>query len=119
MIFTSQKLVSFNFPFDTPVDSEYPTVDGQISIHVYLNALRQCLRTFAQKYAKRHNTRPLSYHDFAYFCFHTPYAKMVQKSFFTMLEHDCLEVKDDRHDQSFLQALFLKKDHKQQQTELI
>lgn len=33
------------------------------------------------------------YHDFSYMCFHTPYSKMVQKSFFTVLEHDILEQK--------------------------
>ena len=94
------------------LDSEYPTVDGQISIHVYLNALRQCLSTFERKWQQRYPStrRAPSYHDFAYFCFHTPYSKMVQKSFFTMLEHDCLVRKDDRHPQSLLQDLYVKRE---------
>jgi len=30
----------------------------------------------------------MTYKDFDYFCFHTPFAKMVQKSFLSLLEHD-------------------------------
>ena len=72
------------------VDSEYPTVDGQNSITIYLNALRQCWDTFDRKYTKRFGTKVPKYHDFDYFCFHTPYSKMVQKSFFELLKHDIL-----------------------------
>lgn len=56
--------------------SEYPLVDGHQSIEIYLNALRQCYKSFKQKYSKIHG-KVLNYYDFAYFCFHTPFSKMV------------------------------------------
>jgi hydroxymethylglutaryl-CoA synthase len=68
-----------NYDFYKPNPfSEYPTVDGHLSINVYLNALAQCYETFKQKYHRRYpGVKPLNYHDFDYFCFHTPFAKMV------------------------------------------
>ena len=56
--------------------SEYPTVDGHLSINIYLGALQSCFERLKQKYAER-GLKPLTYHDFDYFCFHTPFSKMV------------------------------------------
>lgn len=70
--------------------SEYPLVDGHLSIDIYLNALRQCFKTFKAKYRQIHGTRP-TYFDFSYFCFHTPFSKMVQKSFNALLLEDIRE----------------------------
>jgi hydroxymethylglutaryl-CoA synthase len=70
--------------------SEYPTVDGHQSIEIYLNALRQCIATFKEKHFKLYGVRP-SYSDYDYFCFHTPFSKMVQKSFFALLVEDIKE----------------------------
>jgi len=56
--------------------SEYPIVDGHVSIEIYLNALRQSYKTFKEKYSNAYG-QSISYHDFAYFCFHTPFSKMV------------------------------------------
>ena len=56
--------------------SEYPTVDGHQSIEIYLNALRQCFKTFKQKFESTNGTIP-NYYDFSHFCFHTPFSKMV------------------------------------------
>lgn len=85
MTSTSRTLVSCK---SNLLDSEYPTVDGQNSITIYLNALRQCWDTYDQKYTKRHGTKAPKYQDFDYFCFHTPYSKMVQKSFYELVRHD-------------------------------
>jgi hydroxymethylglutaryl-CoA synthase len=59
--------------------SEYPTVDGHLSISIYLGALANCFEQFKTKYARRYPglKQPLNYHDFDYFCFHTPFSKMV------------------------------------------
>lgn len=67
--------------------SEYPTVDGHQSIEIYLNALRVAFRTFKEKHMKAYGSKP-NYFDFSYFCFHTPFSKMVQKSFFALLLED-------------------------------
>ena len=71
-------------------DVEYPTVDGQLSNACYLRALDFCYRGYAAKYAKQNNGKAwdLSLADFV--CFHSPYNKLVQKSFGRMLYNDFL-----------------------------
>lgn len=64
--------------------TEYPTVDGHVSIGVYLNALRHCYATLKQKTLAKYG-REISYSDYNYFAMHTPFSKMVQKSFFEIL----------------------------------
>ena len=68
--------------------SEYPVVDGHHSIKVYLNALAKCYETFKEKSKLRYKGYEPKYYDFDYFCFHTPFSKMVQKSFFHLLFQD-------------------------------
>lgn len=67
--------------------SEYPTVDGHLSIEIFLNALRECYHTFREKHLKAYGNYP-SLNDFSYFAFHTPFSKMVQKSYFALLLED-------------------------------
>ena len=83
--------------------SEYPIVDGHLSIDIYLNAMRQCFSTFKDKYQRINGTRP-SYIDFSYFCFHTPFSKMVQKSFFALLLEDIRE-NNGLYDQKLVSSL--------------
>jgi len=70
-----------------PAESEYPIVDGHLSMGVYINAMTQCYKTLNIKKRQRYG-KPISYHDFSYFAFHTPFSKMVQKSFFALLLAD-------------------------------
>lgn len=65
--------------------SEYPVVDGHLSISIYMGALANCYEQFKAKYAKRHQGQQVNYHDFDYFCFHTPFSKMVQKAFYHLV----------------------------------
>ena len=60
------------------LSSEYPTVDGPLSIECYLGALDRCYQLFCKKEEKRDCLVSLDHFD--YFCFHTPYCKLVQKS---------------------------------------
>ena len=77
-----------NYDFYKPDPfSEYPTVDGHQSIEVYLNSLRQCYSTFKAKYFKAYHQHA-TYFDFSYFAFHTPFSKMVQKSYYALLLED-------------------------------
>lgn len=55
---------------------EYPTVDGKLSISLYLSALTQAFRTFKAKYQSVYG-RSINLDDFDYMCFHTPFSKMV------------------------------------------
>ena len=81
--------------------SEYPTVDGHQSIEIYLNALRQAFKTFKQKFNKAYGVMP-NYYTFSHFCFHTPFSKMVQKSYYALLLED---IKDN---QEMYDAKFVK-----------
>lgn len=56
--------------------SHYPVVDGQMSIGNYISSLDTCWHNLGTKHK-----RPLSLSDYDYVIFHTPYAKMVQKSY--------------------------------------
>lgn len=60
-------------------DSEYPIVDGKQSIDCYLKAVEECYRKLKSK-CKNRNV--LSETD--YFCFHSPFYKMVQKAYFKL-----------------------------------
>jgi hydroxymethylglutaryl-CoA synthase len=75
------------------LDSEYPEVDGPLSITTYINALDSSYSRFREKTAKLHKaagnghatgeaTDPkaaFSIENVDYPCFHSPYGKLVQK----------------------------------------
>nr|NVI74471.1 HMG coenzyme A synthase [Cucujiformia] len=58
--------------------SEYPVVDGRLSIQCYLSALDNCYQLYCKNVSKKLNTEVnLDYFDAV--LFHTPYCKLVQK----------------------------------------
>jgi len=61
--------------FKPDLTSEFPVVDGKLSIQCYLNALDQCYKSYLSKC-----TDNLNLNKFDSFIFHTPYCKLVQKS---------------------------------------
>ena len=61
--------------------SEYPIVDGKYSMELYMKALAQCYSKLKEK-LKGQNL--LNINEF--FCFHCPFAKMVQKAFESLLK---------------------------------
>ena len=66
------------------VTSEYPVVDGKLSIDCYLRAIDHCQQQLKEKSGK-------TIKDFDFFCFHTPFSKMVQKSFVRMCNNEQIE----------------------------
>ena len=60
--------------------SEYPVVDGKLSIQCYLSALDTCYARYIGK-AKNINKDEISLKSFDAMLFHSPYCKLVQKSF--------------------------------------
>ncbi|KAK9103460.1 hypothetical protein Sjap_020714 [Stephania japonica] len=60
--------------------SEYPVVDGKLSQTCYLMALDTCYKRLCAKYEKLQG-KQFSISDADYFVFHSPYNKLVQKSF--------------------------------------
>ncbi|XP_005112064.1 hydroxymethylglutaryl-CoA synthase 1 [Aplysia californica] len=73
------------------MSSEYPTVDGKLSIQCYLHALDMCYQRYTTK-AVAAGIRPgnstIDIGDG--FLFHSPYCKLVQKSFARLLLNDFL-----------------------------
>ncbi|KAI4367920.1 hypothetical protein MLD38_016544 [Melastoma candidum] len=69
--------------------SEYPVVDGKLSQTCYLMAVDACYKHFCQKYEKFEG-KQFSVADADYFVFHSPYNKLVQKSFARLLFNDFL-----------------------------
>ncbi|KAL6660297.1 hypothetical protein ACP70R_002419 [Stipagrostis hirtigluma subsp. patula] len=69
--------------------SEYPVVDGKLSQTCYLMALDSCYNVFCKKYEK-HEGKQFSIYDADYVVFHSPYNKLVQKSFARLYYNDFL-----------------------------
>ena len=62
------------------LSSEYPVVDGKLSIQCYLSALDKCYQLYADKASKTDgNSFTMEAAD--YFIFHSPFTKLVCKSF--------------------------------------
>lgn len=69
------------------LSSEYPTVDGPLSIQCYLSALDTCYQLYRSKAAaqQQKSAEPsvpaaVDVHSFDAIIFHTPFCKLVQKS---------------------------------------
>ena len=74
------------------LSSEFPVVDGKLSIQCYLNALDQCYKRYGEKAAPlgtRYNIE-----DADFYCFHSPFTKLVQKSFARLVLQDFLNNPD-------------------------
>eukprot|EP00123_Amoebidium_parasiticum_P000614 comp11463_c0_seq1/m.5898 comp11463_c0_seq1/g.5898 ORF comp11463_c0_seq1/g.5898 comp11463_c0_seq1/m.5898 type:complete len:447 (-) comp11463_c0_seq1:657-1997(-) len=76
------------------LSSEYPVVDGKLSITCYLRAVDICYTRYAQKFSRRTN-QPFSMETPDFFCFHSPFTKLVKKSFGRILFNDFLTNPDD------------------------
>ncbi|MED6222374.1 hypothetical protein PIB30_063705 [Stylosanthes scabra] len=70
--------------------SEYPVVDGKLSQTCYLMALDSCYNQLSKKYEKLHG-KQFSMSNADYFVFHSPYNKLVQKSFARLVFDDFLK----------------------------
>uniref|UniRef100_A0A2M4ADR9 Hydroxymethylglutaryl-CoA synthase n=1 Tax=Anopheles triannulatus TaxID=58253 RepID=A0A2M4ADR9_9DIPT len=63
------------------LSSEYPVVDGKLSIQCYLSALDACYQLYRKKFSERHpDQAPVTLDTFDALIFHSPYCKLVQKS---------------------------------------
>jgi len=61
------------------MSSEYPVIDGQLSIKCFLSALDNCYRRYKEKAVKQLN-EPMSVTQLDYILFHTPFCKMTRKA---------------------------------------
>lgn len=61
--------------------SEYPVVDGKLSIQCYLSALDNCYQLYREKFIKKFpKSDKIGLDKFDAVLFHTPFCKLVQKS---------------------------------------
>ncbi|XP_069160115.1 hydroxymethylglutaryl-CoA synthase 1 isoform X2 [Procambarus clarkii] len=80
------------------LSSEYPTVDGKLSIQCYLSALDACYQTFSRKSNafKDNPSPPMSLDQLDAVIFHSPFCKLVQKSLARLAFNDFLNTPVDR-----------------------
>lgn len=93
--------IEHSYDFYKPVmDSEYPVVDGKLSVVCYLNALDQCYKTYKNKFRSlrsndlNNNSDERREFDLSAadaFLFHSPYCKLVQKSFARLFWNDYID----------------------------
>ncbi|XP_076875817.1 hydroxymethylglutaryl-CoA synthase, cytoplasmic isoform X2 [Brachyhypopomus gauderio] len=74
--------------------SEYPVVDGKLSIQCYLSALDRCYSVYRNKiqaqWQREGLERRFCLSDIGFMVFHSPYCKLVQKSLARLLLNDFL-----------------------------
>ena len=75
--------------------SEYPVVDGKLSIQCYLNALDVCYERYKSKAAEPGSTYTIENGD--YYCFHSPFVKLVQKSLSRLVLQDFFSNPDSKY----------------------
>lgn len=69
--------------------SEYPTVDGHMSINTYLDAIDKNYKTINEKY-RRAGLQPFTLANISFGCFHAPFGKMVQKAYTRVFYNDLM-----------------------------
>ncbi|CAK8685535.1 unnamed protein product [Clavelina lepadiformis] len=83
--------------------SEYPYVDGPLSVCSYLTALDACYSIFCQK-AEKSIGKPFTLENFDYMVFHSPYCKLVQKSVARMALNDFIKNKTGYYPEKYSTA---------------
>lgn len=72
------------------MSSEYPIVDGKLSVRCYFQALDQCYSRYTQKGKRLYHKTLFTLDDIDYAIFHTPFCRIVQKSLARLMFHDFL-----------------------------
>ncbi|XP_033247651.1 hydroxymethylglutaryl-CoA synthase 1 [Drosophila miranda] len=86
------------------LSSEYPTVDGKLSIQCYLSALDTCYRLYRQKFEKQQAKTQggkVGLDNFDAILFHTPFCKLVQKSVGRLSFNDFLLTSEGKRAEQF------------------
>ena len=76
--------------------SEYPLVDGQLSVNCYMEAVFNAYASFRKKFARinHRNEQEVSLQDFDGLVFHAPYCKIVSKALSRLVFSDLLNDPD-------------------------
>lgn len=84
--------------FKPNLDSEYPEVNGALSQTCYLKALDDCYTRFVRKQPQDQTT--MSVQSMDHILFHSPYNKLVQKSFGRLVYLDAVSSPESAESQS-------------------
>lgn len=76
--------------------SEYPVVDGKLSVQCYLEALDKCYQLYCQKAEKKLQVDVVNVDFFDGILFHTPYCKLVQKSVARLTLNDFVRASNNK-----------------------
>lgn len=92
-----QNYFRHTFDFYKPdLSSEYPTVDGPLSIKTYFESLDKCYQGWRVKHKNVSETKSHKVlENLDHVCFHCPFAKLVQKSFGRLLYNDLITCPDE------------------------
>ena len=95
------------FDFFKPDPSkEYPVVDGVFSLDCYFKALESCYLTYMNKMKNRQKQYATSLNDFDYFCFHSPFGKMVEKAFVNLVNYEIKRTNNYQNEEEITSNLF-------------
>ncbi|CAI2185572.1 4291_t:CDS:10 [Funneliformis geosporum] len=75
--------------------SEFPEVDGHLSNACYLKSLDTCYNRFMTKLITKEKVEKPTVNFFDYMLFHTPYCKLVQKSYARLFYDDFVRNPED------------------------
>ena len=81
------------------MNSEYPVVDGKLSINCFLGALDKCYQGYQAKVEQKRQKIESNMNDsgrvglehFDYMAFHVPFSRLCQKSLARMMLNDFLQ----------------------------
>jgi len=76
------------------LESEYPRVDGKLSIQCYLSSLDKCFQRYRTK-AEKKNSEKITLDSFDGLVFHSPFCKLVQKSLARLVLNDVVAMTED------------------------
>lgn len=77
--------------------SEYPAVNGVLSVECYLRSVDKCYALYKKKFEAQQPGSKINLDSFDYSLFHSPYTKLVQKSYARLSFNDFLESPEDAH----------------------
>ncbi|XP_066155945.1 hydroxymethylglutaryl-CoA synthase 1 [Euwallacea fornicatus] len=75
--------------------SEYPVVDGKLSVQCYFEALDKCYQLYCKNGEKKWQ-KDVNVDSFDGILFHTPYCKIVQKSVGRLVLNDFIRLPNDK-----------------------
>ncbi len=92
--------------FKPDPQSEYPEVDGQFSVDCYIKALESCYLGYMNKMLKKSDKYVSNLNDFDFFCFHSPFAKMVEKAFIHLVSFEIKRTENYQKESEITSNLF-------------